>query len=307
MKRFKRKYWIFCSIAFLFLLSVSAVFYIPYVVAEVKNPVAALFNEHLSGVHRPDFDAYGLHGKKMVFTTRDSLQLAAYLIRTEQKAKGTVIALHGYRSNKNKYLPVASYFIEAGYHFAALDLRGHNESEGSFTGFSYYEKNDVSDFIDYLEKHENIRPPFILYGHSVGAATALAVAAENKDVNVLILESIFTSLEDIIPNYIRFYTGIEIDSIPEEISETVFNSADVPLKKIRPVDLADQINIPVLFIHGRRDEKVPLQEAREVYNRINGPKSFIVIDSATHNTLWQKGGQDYFKRIIGFIEKHELR
>ena len=306
MKRLKSKIFLAGFFLLFFGSIIAIVSYIPYVVTEVKNPVAALFNEDLSGIHHPDFETFGLQGKKIVFVTRDSLHLSAYLIKTEKKAKGTVIALHGYRSNKNKYLPVASYFIEAGYHFAAMDLRGHNESEGTYTGFSYYEKNDVADFIEYLEKHENLHPPYILYGHSIGAATALAVAAENKKVKLLVLESIFTSLEDIIPNYIRFYTGIEIDSIPDEISETVFNSAGVPLEKIRPVDLAEKIKIPVLIIHGKKDEKVPLPEAEKVYNRIKGPKSLMVIDSATHNTLWEKGGRDYFKRITAFIEKQQL-
>ncbi len=282
----------------------GSLLYLPYVVAEVKNPVAALFNDKLSKIERPDFKKFQLTGKEISFMTEDSLRMSAYLIYGQQPVKGTVIALHGYRSNKNKYLSVARYFTQAGYHFAAIDLRGHNQSEGDFTGFSYYEKADVSAFISYLENNENIHPPFILYGHSIGAATALAVASENKKVSALVLESVFASFEDIIPNYIEFYTGIAIDSLPAHVEKPVFDFLKIPAGQIKPVAQAEKIEVPVLIIHGRDDCKVPIAQAERIYEVIQAPKSFIRIEGATHNTLWETGGADYFRRILSFLDKH---
>ncbi len=305
MKLSKKKirFFLFLMLFFSMAFFITGAWYLPYVVAEVKNPVVALFNKSLRHTEKPDFNKYNLNGKEIIFTTRDSLQLSAYLIYGKPQVKGTVIALHGYRSNKNKYLPIARHFTEAGYNFAAMDLRGHNQSEGEMTGFSYFEKNDVLDFISYLKQKEHIQTEYILYGHSIGAATAIAVAAESDEISLLVLESIFASLENIIPNYIKFYTGIEIDSIPEGVENRVFESVEIPLDQINPEEQAKQIDVPVLFIHGEQDKKVPLEQARKIYENIQGEKAFIVIKSATHNTLWEEGGKDYFKTIIEFIDR----
>jgi len=282
-------------------LSISF-FYLPYIVREVKNPVAGLFNDTLRKVVPPDFGRYGLKGESFYFRTRDSLRMSAYRIPSDTAVKGTVIALHGYRSNKNKYLPVIPFFTSRGYDFIAVDLRGHNMSEGDYTGFSYLEKKDINDLIDYLRRENLIRGKLILYGHSIGAATAVGVASEREDVDALVLESLFTSFDKIIPNYINFYTGVNADSLPNQAEKFIFDKIKIPADSIRPVDQAEKIDIPVLLIHGAQDKKVPLKHAEKMYERLKGPKKLIVIDSATHNTLWERGGDAYFDTILRFLD-----
>jgi len=296
------RFWLILFAAGMTVLLAATLWYVPFIVREVKNPVASLFNDTLIRIQPPEFDKYRLNGRLFTFTTQDSLEMSGFIVPADSVPKGTVVALHGYRSNKNKYLPVVRYFTRAGYDFIAVDLRGHNMSEGDFTGFSYLEKNDIDALIDYLEANGMIRGKLILYGHSIGAATALAVAVKRDDVDALILESIFTSFDRIIPNYIRFYTGVSADSLPPEAEKFIFDQIRIPADSIRPVDMAPSVRIPAFVAHGGKDVKVPWQQGKEVYARLNGPKKFFLIDSATHNTLWEQGGPAYFQALIEFLD-----
>jgi len=296
------RFWLILFAAGMTVLFSVIFFYLPYVVKEVKNPVAGLFNDSLTRTRPPEFGKYGLQGQTFVYTTRDTLQMSGFYVPAETPAKGTVIALHGYRSNKNKYLPVVHYFTRAGYDFVAVDLRGHNMSQGEYTGFSYLEKNDIDDLIDYLKKQGLVHGKLVLYGHSIGAATAVAVASRRNDIDGLVLESLFTSFNKIVPNYVAYYTGVSADSIPPEAEKWIFRRMDIPADSIRPIDQVEKLRVPVLLFHGKQDKKVPPDHAREIYRRLQAPKRLIWIDSATHNTLWEKGGEAYFRHIIRFLD-----
>jgi len=298
------RFWFLTSAGAVLIVLGAMLVYVPFVITQVKNPVAGFFNDTLLHVIPPDFARYGLKGENFTWRTDDSLLMSGYRIKGADPVKGTVVALHGYRSNKNKYLPVASHFVRAGYDFIAVDLRGHNMSEGDYTGFSYKEKYDMENLLDYLHGQGWLRGNLILYGHSIGAATALETAVRRKEIKALVLESLFADFRDILPNYIAYYTGISPDTIPGGAEDLIFSSVNIPVDSIRPVDRADSLHIPVLLIHGGADKKVPLKHAKLIYSRLHAPKKLIVIDSATHNTLWEKGGKNYFSDIIRFLDKY---
>ncbi len=291
------------SVVFVLLFSGWLIWYLPYVIAEVKNPVAAIFNPEIENEVRPDFSRYGLEGEPFEFLTLDSLRLSGYMIYTNRKPKGTVIALHGYRSNKNKYLPVVKYFTNAGYDFVAIDLRGHNESQGKFTGFSYDEANDVIDLIDYLKKNERLRGEVVLYGHSIGAAAAVLAVGKGLKVKALVLESLFADFREIFPNYLEFYTGFSVKSFSADTGEWLLKRADVEVDSIKPVRIIGKMDsAPVLLIYGSEDRKVPLSHAHKIYSTLNKPKEIVIVKGATHNTLWETGGENYFKQIVLFLD-----
>ncbi|NPA43724.1 MAG: alpha/beta hydrolase [Chlorobi bacterium] len=282
-------------------LLAAVLLYTPFVIREVKNPVAGLFNDTLLRTVPPDFASYRLRGETFTFRTRDSLVMSAYRVPAEGRVKGTVIALHGYRSNKNKYLPVIKYFTEAGYDFVAPDLRGHNMSEGQFTGFSYREKNDIEDLLAYLKKKGWLRGKLVLYGHSIGAATAVEVAARHG-ADALVTESLFTSFDEILPHYLTYYTGVPADSLPEEAEKFFYRQMEIPPDSIRPIDRIGRVNCPVLLVHGTEDKKVPPSHARRLKDTLGDRGRLMLIPGATHNTLWEKGGEVYFRRLIRFLD-----
>ena len=48
------------------------------------------------------------------------------------------------------------------------------------------------------------------------------------------------------------------------------------------LDLAADIHVPWLLIHGTEDDVVPIQESREMFARANQPKELIELKGANH-------------------------
>ena len=294
------------GISGLLLLAGSVWWYLPYVVGEVKNPVAAFYNPSLTKVEKPDFAAYGItHYETFLFRTYDGLTMSAYAVFPEGKIRGTVVALHGYRSNKNRYLPYVQFFTDRGYVFIAPDLRGHNESEGDFTGFGGKEWRDIAALIDYIRKKGWLHRPLILYGHSVGGATAVQLQAHEHPADMLILESTFYDLKDLVPNYMKIYFSSLFARPPEGIVNGIFARLHLKRNDVFPGYYARQIHVPVLMVQGDEDKKVPLPEAMKLFESLGSShKKLIKIRGAGHTTVIRKAGQyRYFDTITAFIEK----
>jgi pimeloyl-ACP methyl ester carboxylesterase len=98
--------------------------------------------------------------------------------------KTPIVLLHGFTDNALCWTRTARV-LEQEYDVIMVDARGHGLSEGPTTGFSaQLLADDVVAFIQAL----HLERPFLL-GHSMGAATAAVVAAQQQElVRAIVLE-----------------------------------------------------------------------------------------------------------------------
>jgi fermentation-respiration switch protein FrsA (DUF1100 family) len=61
-----------------------------------------------------------------------------------------------------------------------------------------------------------------------------------------------------------------------------------------------RVNIPLLIIHGDRDEVIAYEFGQELYGAAAGPKSFWTIRDATHNDLHLAGAREFPARLRAF-------
>ncbi|MCP4975366.1 MAG: alpha/beta hydrolase [Maribacter sp.] len=64
-----------------------------------------------------------------------------------------------------------------------------------------------------------------------------------------------------------------------------------------------EINVPILIMHGDRDELVPIGHGRKLFEEANEPKEFYTIPGAMHNDTHIVGGEEYFDVIRDFVNK----
>src|SRR6476469_2348338 len=67
--------------------------------------------------------------------------------------------------------------VEAGFRVATMDLRGHGDSDATFTAY-----DDVAAGADALALIEELGGPALLVGSSMGAGAAVWAAAERPDL-----------------------------------------------------------------------------------------------------------------------------
>lgn len=58
--------------------------------------------------------------------------------------------------------------------------------------------------------------------------------------------------------------------------------------------------VPLLVLHGERDEVIPVALGRALYEAANPPKSFWQIPGATHNDMLEAAGPQYRERLRQF-------
>jgi acylglycerol lipase len=90
------------------------------------------------------------------------------------KPRACIALIHGMGEHTGRYGFVAEYFIKENIAVAAMDLRGHGESEGRRGHAASPEvlMEDLSGFIDWMLKR-NFDVPAFLYGHSLGGGLVL--------------------------------------------------------------------------------------------------------------------------------------
>jgi pimeloyl-ACP methyl ester carboxylesterase len=85
-----------------------------------------------------------------------------------------VVCLHGMGDLRSVYRFLSPALVTAGYRVAAMDLRGHGDSDDGFTSY-----DDVAAGRDALALIEHLDGPALLVGNSMGAGAAVWAAAED--------------------------------------------------------------------------------------------------------------------------------
>ena len=299
----RKKIWVFSGL-FILTSMFAMHYYVPLFVVQIKNPVIDTYRTNFYNTHRhAKIDETGF--EKISFLSKDSLHLKANLYVTpNQPAKATIILVHGIRSSKEAYDSIARWLSAKGYNSVALDLRAHGESEGEYCTFGYYEKQDISVLIDYLEQDYHLKTPFGIWGHSLGAAVSLQALSVDKRLKFGILESIYADFTQISKDYATHWTGLESDWLNDYLLERAGDIACFPVESVNPVTCAQNVQQPVLMIHGSDDTQIKPEYSQQVFQKLASKnKQIFYVKKAGHNNIHQVGGTELFSRILGFIDK----
>ena len=215
-------------------------------------------------------------------------RMHGWWIPASQPNAQVLLYLHGNGINIGANVAHANRFHRLGFSVLLPDYRGYGRSEGSFpTEAAVYQ--DAAVAWDYLVQERKIQPEQIfLYGHSLGGAVAIDLAVKQPDAAGLIVESSFTSIRDIV-DYQSIYRIFPIDLILNQRFDSI--------RKVRSLAL------PVLFIHGTADLRVPATMSQQLYEAAPEPKQLILIPDAGHNNTAETAGDKYFQVMQKFVQQ----
>jgi alpha-beta hydrolase superfamily lysophospholipase len=89
------------------------------------------------------------------------------------------VYLHGNSGCRLEGDEIADDYLKRGMAFFSVDFGGCGISDGGMVTLGFREREDVEVVLDYLKSHEAVSY-VCLYGRSMGAATALLVAADDR-------------------------------------------------------------------------------------------------------------------------------
>jgi uncharacterized protein len=146
----------------------------------------------------------------------------------------------------------------------ALSYRGYGGSSGAPT-----EAGLIDDARAAYAFAAARYPPerIVLWGESLGSGVAVALATE-KPVARVVLQSPFTSAADIAA---RRYWFVPVRLLMKD--------------QFRSDLRVGKVTVPVLVLHGDRDDVVPMALGERLYELINAPKRFVRFPGGGHNDL----------------------
>ena len=204
-----------------------------------------------------------------------------------------VLYLHGTRWNLTGQFFRIEQLHAMGYSVLAIDYRGFGQSQGSLPSeTSVYEDARIGwERLKTLQPDANKR---LIYGHSLGGAVAIDLAAELASISSkpqargLIIESTFTTLADVA-------TAVAKTSLPVRwLLSQKFDSID---------KIAD-IHLPILIVHGTADPFVPPRFSEELYQAAQQPKQLLLVPGGTHNNSMTLGHDAYSQAIKTLLKAH---
>ncbi len=241
------------------------------------------------------------------YTSFDGLEIHSLLYRNDDRARPTVIQFHGgpEGQSRGQYLPVVQLLVDAGVNVLLPNVRG---STGY--GFLFQSLDDrtlrwdaVKDGCEAARhmKATGQATKTAALGGSYGGFMTLAVLVEDPDlwdagVDIVGIADWHTFFKNMPPwrGVIRKREYGDPDG-----AESTF------LREISPIHAAHKMRAPLLIIHGRNDQRVPVQESEQIAERAPNAE-IVVFDDEGHGIVRLSNQVTANGRILGFLRKHLL-
>jgi fermentation-respiration switch protein FrsA (DUF1100 family) len=231
---------------------------------------------------------WGFKYQNVNFQSKDGTALHGWFIPARSKrALGTVVFSHGNAGSIGHHLGFVIWLAEAGYHVMMYDYRGFGKSGGSV------DRRGMVDDVKAALAYAATRPGadarrLVSYGHSLGGAKSLTAIGESpvSGLRAVIVDGAFASY--------RTMARVVAGQLGESLVTDELSPRDY-VEKISPV--------PLLVVHGDRDEVVPVVQGRELYRNARHPKTLFEVKAGRHGDALSRDGGAYRKRVLGWLDK----
>ncbi|WP_299676928.1 alpha/beta hydrolase [uncultured Tenacibaculum sp.] len=244
-----------------------------------------------------------LKSEEIDILTKDSLTLKGHWVKSNKEtSKGILIFIHGIGGCKEHFLELSKKLAELGIESILFDGRAHGKSEGKYCTYGFYEKHDVSKIVDFIkQKKHNLKVG--IWGNSLGGAIAIQALEKDKRIQFGIIESTFTTLNEIVFQYKKnLLKGFGIKFLSDFSLKRAGQIANFNPNKVKPIQSVTNITQPVLIAHGDADQNIPFNFGKELFENLkSNDKKFIPVKDGGHLDLFEKGGEKYQSELLNFL------
>jgi len=190
---------------------------------------------------------------KEVFIEVDKdVKLKSWFLEKDLKKNKTILYFHGNAGDLTNRVHKLNELNKLDVNILIISWRGFSGNQGKPTEKNLY--NDARKSVEWLNETGVTNKNIILYGESLGTGVATELAQSNS-FHGIVLESPFTSIADAAKIY---YPYLPVNLLLKDRYDTI--------KKIK------NIKIPVLIMHGKKDNIVPFFMGEKLYQMANEPK-----------------------------------
>lgn len=247
------------------------------------------------------------------FESFDGLEVPAFLYLPSNYKPGTpipfIVSYHG--GPEGQYRPYFArhfqYFLSRGFGVLAPNVRGSSGYGRNYLELDNYKKrmNSVRDGVAaarWLIDNGYSKPKMIgAFGGSYGGFMVMAVITQAPEI--------FGAACDVV-GIVNFETFLQrTKAYRRKLREAEYGPLSDPefLRTISPIYLVDRIKTPLFIAHGENDPRVPIHEARQLYQKLKElgqDPELLVFDDEGHGFRKEPNRIIFYKKLADFFENH---
>ncbi len=226
----------------------------------------------------------GMHEHWIEFASQvdagQAVKLHALWLPQARSDAPVLLFLHGARWDLRGSALRMRRMHELGFAVLGVDYRGFGRSSGDVPSEPRaYE--DARQAWGWLAAQHPGKPRYI-FGHSLGGAVAVQLAASVTDEAGLMVEGTFTSVADVLATYRWGFAGLGI--LITQRFDSINRIADV--------------GSPLLVVHGTADTVIAPTLGERLYAQARSPKRLEKVEGGTHHNTNAMGMAQY-RRALG--------
>ena len=218
--------------------------------------------------------------EEIFIETDENIKLKSWFIEKDLKKFKTILLFHGNAGNLFNRVYKLNELNKLDLNILLISWRGFSGNKGKPTEKNLY--HDAGEVVKWLNSLGVINKNIILYGESLGTGVATELGTRNI-FGGIILESPFTSIAKAAKIY---YPYLPINLVLKDRYDSI--------EKIQ------SITVPILIMHGKKDNIVPQKMGLELFEKANEPKFNYFPENDDHMMEYN---DELLKNIELFINK----
>jgi hypothetical protein len=242
--------------------------------------------------------SFRLASEDLAFRAPDGVELKGWWVPAEAP-RGTVVMVHGLNRSRIEMVRRVPFVHDAGWNALVLDLRHHGGSGGQATTFGVKESEDVLAAARLAR--ERAPGPVVLWGVSLGAASVVLAAAEDRSVAGIICDSSYRSLDDTVRHHLQLFRGFRwwlrlLPSWPVADLAVFWMGRRGGFDPVEVDVLAAAARLagrPALFVANSDDRRMPKEIAFDLKAAAGPLAEVLIVPGKSHGGAWRDGTAAY--------------
>jgi len=186
-----------------------------------------------------------------------------------------LLYLHGARWDVRSSANRMRRMHELGFAVLGIDYRGFGQSSPLLPGEAEATEDALAAWRWLAAQHP--QSPRYVFGHSLGGAIAVNLAAQVADERGLIVEGSFPSIREVVSTFKWGWLPV----------------GPLITQRFEAGERIGQVGAPVLVVHGSEDRLIRPELGRRLFEQAAEPKRFVLVEGGSHHNTNSLGRAQY--------------
>jgi len=206
------------------------------------------------------------------------------------KSDKKVLLVHGWSGRGTQLVKIADEMLKLGYTTISFDAPAHGKSPGK--------TSNMTEFIaSILELEKNFGPFEFAIGHSLGGMSILNSIKRGLKVKKAVIIGSGDIVEDIMDDFVE-KLGMNI-AISKKMKASFEKKIGETMDSFSAYVAAREVSIPVLVLHDKDDEDVPVKAAYHINENLK-ESELVITEGLGHRKIL--GDAKVIKKITDFLK-----